>query len=325
MPDVHGLTALQLHTNGRPLELDTRARDLRARLTRVLVAARNAKKLKTSNEDIANRVTLLDEKKIVQHLEKLSKELQHRDLHRGAFCIFGGVKNQGRDASLPHFERNDGAWFDFSITVRESGGHLELLAYDFEIRFAPGMGSPFLRFDLNLPDHPNQARELRCHLHPGSDDILVPAPLMSPAEVLWLFIEGARLPTNRAPRTPTAFEASWFKRSFVTANNPADPQELVKQLLAVVGKQEEREIMSIADWYEDRGRQAGLAKGRDEGRDEGLKIGARNLLLKLLRTRFGALPEAAAARIQAADAAQLDVWAERVLTASTLDDVLTVG
>lgn len=107
----------------------------------------------------------------------------------------------------------------------------------------------------------------------------------------------------------------------LTANNPADPQELVKQLLAVVGKQEEREIMSIADWYEDRGRQAGLEKGRAEG----LKIGARNLLVKLLRTRFGALPEVAAARIQAADAAQLDVWAERVLTASTLDDVLTVG
>lgn len=215
MPDVHGLADLQQHTNGRLLELDMRARDLRAGLTRALVAARNAKKLKTSNEDIANRVTLLDEKKIAQQMEKLSKELQHRDLHRGAFCIFGGVKNQGRDILLPHFERSDGAWFDFSITVRETGDRLELLAYDFEIRFAPGMGAPFLRFDLNLPDHRNQDRELRCHLHPGSDDILVPAPLMSPTEVLWLFIDGARLPANRAaPRTPTDFEVSWLKRSF---------------------------------------------------------------------------------------------------------------
>ena len=55
------------------------------------------------------------------------------------------------------------------------------------------------------------------------------------------------------------------------------PLELVKQLLAVVGNQEKREIMSIADWYEDRGRQAGL------------KSGACNLLLRQLRARFGAL------------------------------------
>lgn len=214
MPDVHYLAGLQEHTNGRPLKLDMHARDLRAALTKALVAARNAKKIKTSNEDIARRVTLIDEEKIAKHHGKLSKELQRKEFHHGAFCIFGGEKNQGREKSLPHFERNDGAWFDFSITVREVGAHLELLSYNFEIRFAPGMGSPFLRFDLNLPDHRNQERELRCHLHPGSDDILVPAPLMSPSEVLWFFIEEARLPPTRAPRTPTAFEVSWAKDSF---------------------------------------------------------------------------------------------------------------
>ena len=126
-----------------------------------------------------------------------------------------------------------------------------------------------------------------------------------------------------APGGAEALLLIW--RYIVTANNPADPQELVKQLLAVVGKQEEREIMSIADWYEDRGRQAGLEKGRDEGRDEGLKMGARNLLLRQLRARFGALPAAAEARVQTAEAAQVDIWAERVLTATTLDDVLTTG
>jgi hypothetical protein len=111
-----------------------------------------------------------------------------------------------------------------------------------------------------------------------------------------------------APGGLEALQLIW--RYIVTANNPTDSQELVKQLLAVVGKEEESEIMSIADWYEDRGRQAGL------------KTGARNALLKLLRARFGALPDAAAARIEAADAAQLDVWIDRVLTAATLDAVL---
>ena len=83
--------------------------------------------------------------------------------------------------------------------------------------------------------------------------------------------------------------------------------------LAVVGKQAERELMSIADWYEDRGRQAGLEKGRDEG--------ARGPLLRQLRTRFGSMPDHVVARIQAADAAQLDSWADRVLAAATLDEV----
>jgi len=46
------------------------------------------------------------------------------------------------------------------------------------------------------------------------------------------------------------------------------------------------------------------------------------LLLRLLRARFGDLPEVAVARVNAADAAQLDLWAERVLSAPTLADVL---
>lgn len=129
----------------------------------------------------------------------------------------------------------------------------------------------------------------------------------------WL---GVLAEARAAPGGREALQLIW--RYIVTANNPADPQELVKQFLAVVGKEEEREIMSIADWYEDRGRQAGLKTGRDEG----LETGARNALMKLLRVRFGALPDAATARIQGADTAQLDVWIERVLTAASLDEVL---
>jgi hypothetical protein len=45
-------------------------------------------------------------------------------------------------------------------------------------------------------------------------------------------------------------------------------------------------------------------------------------VLKLLSVRFGALPEAAVAAVNAADHMQLEVWAERVLTAPTLAEVL---
>lgn len=61
---------------------------------------------------------------------------------------------------------------------------------------------------------------------------------------------------------------------------------------------------------------------RDEGRREGELSGERKLLLKQLSSRFGALPEAAVSRVNVADLSQLDVWAERVLTATTLVDVL---
>ncbi|WP_437292655.1 DUF4351 domain-containing protein [Sorangium sp. So ce426] len=74
------------------------------------------------------------------------------------------------------------------------------------------------------------------------------------------------------------------------------------------------------------GRDEGLKEGRDEGlkegRDEGLKEGGRNLLLRQLRARFGELPAAVVARIDAADLAELERWGERVLGARTLDEVL---
>jgi hypothetical protein len=50
--------------------------------------------------------------------------------------------------------------------------------------------------------------------------------------------------------------------------------------------------------------------------------GQRGVVLKLLRQRFGDLPAPTVARIEAADATQLDRWVERFVTASTLDDVL---
>ena len=84
--------------------------------------------------------------------------------------------------------------------------------------------------------------------------------------------------------------------------------------------------MSIADSYEDRGWRERFEKGWAEGfrigLAEGIRMGTRNVLLRMLRSRFGALPETAEARIQAAEVAQLEVWADRILTAATLDEVL---
>lgn len=110
--------------------------------------------------------------------------------------IYGGEKDFKRSGARPCFRRIDGAWFVFTITVRSlTRTQIELLAYDFELCFPARdqqeAGLPrFVRFDLNLPGHGNDAKGLRCHVHPGHDDLSAPAPLMSPVELLDLFLTG---------------------------------------------------------------------------------------------------------------------------------------
>ena len=85
---------------------------------------------------------------------------------------------------------------------------------------------------------------------------------------------------------------------------------LVEQLIEVVGKDSEEEVMTVADWL------------RSEGRSEGRVEALRKTLLKLLRTRFGELPADAEQRIQAAGDALLETWFDRALAAPSLDDAL---
>lgn len=115
----------------------------------------------------------------------------------------GGLIDGTRFGEKDRFERPDGAAFDFSITVRQEQGAIELLAYDFEIRLPKGLGPPFLRFDLNLPQHANENIGLRSHVHPGVDEdqLMLPAPVMSPIELLALFVEHLEHPKRvRADR-----------------------------------------------------------------------------------------------------------------------------
>ena len=111
--------------------------------------------------------------------------------------IYGGDKDLKRTGQRPRFLRRDGAWFVFTITIRKRDAEaLELYAYDFELCFPKRDDLPaplprFVRFDLNQPGHDNQTKGLRCHTHPGHDDLMAPAPLMSPIELLDLFLNDA--------------------------------------------------------------------------------------------------------------------------------------
>jgi hypothetical protein len=73
-------------------------------------------------------------------------------------------------------------------------------------------------------------------------------------------------------------------------------------------------------WKE--GRKAGRQEGRKAGRQEGRKAGEQALVRKLLTLRFGKLPPDAEQRLKRASLAELERWAERVLTARNLAAVL---
>jgi hypothetical protein len=123
------------------------------------------------------------------------------------FIAVGDRRNFRRDPSLPHFRRTlDQAWFDFQLLLAEGARRVEILAYDFELRLhGEGNASSFVRFDLNPEEHDNEADGLRSHMHVSSDDdgMSVPAPVMSPYELLDVMVHGL-VPTGRVRRTDVA-------------------------------------------------------------------------------------------------------------------------
>ncbi len=78
------------------------------------------------------------------------------------------------------------------------------------------------------------------------------------------------------------------------------------------------EIMGLAQLLRDEGRQAGWREGRQEGRREERF----NLLIRLLTRRFGILPQWARQRLQQAPPEQLEIWAEQLLDADSLETAL---
>ena len=94
-----------------------------------------------------------------------------------------------------------------------------------------------------------------------------------------------------------------------------DLEEFARQLGPLTTEAFMTTAEMIAKEGEARGEARGLAQGQAQGKAE--------LVLRQLTLRFGALPQAARSRVATATTEELDLFAERVLTASTLDQVLT--
>ncbi|MCP2727620.1 hypothetical protein [Limnofasciculus baicalensis] len=133
----------------------------------------------------------------IHNLLKLDRAAEYG---KEIFEIIGGQRNFKRSKDIPHFERFDKCWFDFAILVDETQKPAEIIGFNFEMRFPEESSVRFIRFDLNLPNHDNEARNLRFHFHPGSDDFMIHSPPMSPLEILHLFLYGLSIPgKHRSP------------------------------------------------------------------------------------------------------------------------------
>ena len=70
-----------------------------------------------------------------------------------------------------------------------------------------------------------------------------------------------------------------------------------------------------------KGMQTGIQQGIQQGIEQGMQQGEAFLLQRQLTRRFGELPAAQLAKLAAATPAQLETWGDRVLDATSLDEV----
>ena len=115
-----------------------------------------------------------------------------------------------------------------------------------------------------------------------------------------------------APHGRAALEAVL---RYVMMVHPAESRIVLEQLRAALPDERLKEtLMTAGEELMQKGEARGEARGEVQGR--------RVMLRRLLTLRFGALPDAAVTRLDAADVATLETWGERVLTAASLDEVL---
>jgi hypothetical protein len=151
--------------------------------------------------EIAKALTKAHNEQFLKNdLSQISKLLK-TDENQQKYIILGGLerdgtKNTDRTKSIPHFSRHDGFWFDFSIMIDQKLKPAEVIGFNFELRFPEQLiqanQSPqFIRFDFNPPGHSN---DIRLHMHPGTEDFMIPSPPMTPLEILHLFLYGFQIP-----------------------------------------------------------------------------------------------------------------------------------
>ncbi|HWO21594.1 MAG TPA: Rpn family recombination-promoting nuclease/putative transposase [Kofleriaceae bacterium] len=137
---------------------------------------------------------------------------------------------------------------------------------------------------------------------------------------------------RKVATAPHGLEAlALVMRYILAVSDYVEPEALQALLDCEIGPQAKDTIVTAAQRYIQQGiqqgRQEGIQEGRQEGiqqgRQEGIQQGKRELLLSLLRQRFGNKVDAEAERrIATASVHQIEAWTARVLSAVTLTELL---
>jgi predicted transposase YdaD len=138
---------------------------------------------------------------------------------------------------------------------------------------------------------------------------------------LWRWMEMAA----RVLRRPAGREALALLLVYILTVLDTVPEGLPAALEEGLGSEGREAYMSAAQKLIDQGRTEGRKEGRTEGRKEGRlegrAEGRAEMLLEQVAARFGAPPPAIAARVRAASVEELGRWAERILAATSVEDL----
>ena len=183
----------------------------------------------------------------------------------------------------------------------------DMLDADAELLRALGPHVPRFRFLLDdLSSHSDDDLRARSQMTPGGRVAIL--SLKHGRDQVAVRIQ-VLAPDGRAPAARDVL-ASVLR--YILETSRAEPATLRELLARQVGREAAEEIMTTAEML----RREGEARGKVQGK--------REMLLLLLRQRFGRLPAAVAERIRTAGIEQLDAWSSQVLAASSLDDILGV-
>jgi predicted transposase/invertase (TIGR01784 family) len=106
------------------------------------------------------------------------------------------------------------------------------------------------------------------------------------------------------------------------AGNTADPEIFTQRLIDLSPDEHREKMMTIAEQLERIGWEKGRMRGWEEGEVAGEAAGEAAVLARQLTRRFGPLPTWARERLHRADAAQRQAWADAVLEAASLAEVV---
>ena len=99
-------------------------------------------------------------------------------------------------------------------------------------------------------------------------------------------------------------------------------EETLREIVKQVRPEEEIEMMSQFAQENIRiGEQRGRQNGIQIGEQRGKKDGESSVLLRQLRRRFPILPSWVEPKVQTAELNKLEEWTDRILDASTLQDI----